>query len=173
MGRFFGAVFWGDMVSKMPKAKENKNNLFFESRGCGEKMILLLQETSNLVFVSYVYFLEHSRKNRYEIGLGLSLLFLFVCSKLFWNEPVQYSWIHRLDGVVAKLVIGCFIMYTLICKKMNAYSLCLYWGLLIGIALSFYMSNYYSNINWCCSLHIFYHGLLHVCCFGASLYAFV
>ena len=138
-----------------------------------EKMILVLQETSNLIFVSYMYFLEHSRKNVYEIALGLSLLLLFLCSKLFWNHPVRYSWIHWLDGLVAKLVIGIFIMYTLICKKMDIYSLCCYWGLLLGMVMSFYMSNYYSSKIWCCTLHIFYHSLLHICCFCASLYAFI
>jgi len=165
-------AFFGGWFQKCLKPKKIKTT-YFLNQGLWRKMILLLQETSNLIFVSYVYFLEHSRKNRCEMVLGLSLLLLFLCSKLFWNHPVRYSWIHWLDGVVAKLVIGGFIIYTLLCKKMNFYSLCCYWWLLIGIAMSFYMSNYYSSKIWCCMLHIFYHGLLHICCFCASLYAFI
>lgn len=66
-----------------------------------------------------------------------------------------------------KIVILFFIMYTLLYKFKFGYLLVLF-----VISISFYFSDKYSNQEWCCNKHLFWHGLLHVFCFFGTFYAF-
>jgi hypothetical protein len=134
-----------------------------------------LKITNFLLGISFIFFIINSKKNINEILLGLCLLASILMSQLFWNSPKKYSLIHKLDAYVAKFSISYFIIYTLLCKNLQisrvlfySYIVCLF-----GIFFSFYMSNYYSSREWCCSNHIYCHGILHICCFIASIYAFL
>ena len=134
-----------------------------------------LKITNLLLFISFIFFMINSKKNIHEVVLGLCLIGSIIMSQLFWNNPKKYSIIHRVDAVVAKFSISYFIIYTLLGKKIQksrvlfySYIVCLF-----GIFFSFYMSNYYSSKEWCCSNHIYCHGMLHICCFIASIYAFL
>jgi len=134
-----------------------------------------LKITNFLLGISFIFFIINSKKNINEVLLGLCLIASILMSQLFWNNPKKYSLIHKVDAYVAKFSISYFIIYTLLGKKLQksrvlfySYIVCLF-----GIFFSFYMSNYYSSKEWCCSNHIYCHGILHLCCFIASLYAFL
>uniref|UniRef100_A0A6C0EFF8 Hemolysin III family channel protein n=1 Tax=viral metagenome TaxID=1070528 RepID=A0A6C0EFF8_9ZZZZ len=134
-----------------------------------------LKITNLLLFISFIFFMINSKKNIHEVLLGLCLIGSIIMSQLFWNNPTKYSTIHKVDAIVAKFSISYFIIYTLLFKKLQM-SWVLFYSYIIslfGIFFSFYMSNYYSSREWCCSNHIYCHGILHICCFIASIYAFL
>jgi len=134
-----------------------------------------LKITNLLLFISFIFFIINSKKIIHEVLLGLCLLASIIMSQLFWNNPKKYSIVHRVDAYVAKFSISYFIIYTLLCKNLQI-SMVLFYSYIVslfGIFFSFYMSNYYSSREWCCSNHIYCHGMLHICCFIASLYAFL
>jgi hypothetical protein len=134
-----------------------------------------LKKTNLLLFISFIFFIINSKKNINEVLLGLCLLASILMSQLFWNNPKKYSLIHKVDAYVAKFSISYFIIYTLLCKNLHISRVLFYSYIvsLFGIFFSFYMSNYYSSREWCSSNHIYCHGILHICCFIASLYAFL
>jgi len=134
-----------------------------------------LKKTNLLLFISFIFFIINSKKNINEVLLGLCLLASILMSQLFWNSPKKYSLIHKVDAYVAKFSISYFIIYTLLCKNLHISRVLFYSYIvsLFGIFFSFYMSNYYSSREWCSSNHIYCHGMLHICCFIASLYAFL
>jgi len=123
----------------------------------------VLQITSCLPLCSFVYFIRNSKKNRSEIFLGYSLLVVFLCSQLFWYNPIRHSIIHKIDAIVAKTSIGYSIFYTVCMKKLPRNLFCSYLMIVFAMGVTFYASNYYSTKEWCCSHHIFYHFLLHLC----------
>jgi hypothetical protein len=134
-----------------------------------------LKITNLLLFISFIFFMINSKKNIHEVLLGVCLICSIIMSQLFWNNPKKYSIVHKVDAIVAKFSISYFIIYTLLCKNLQISSVLFYSYIisLFGIFFSFYMSNYYSSREWCCSNHIYCHGMLHICCFIASLYAFL
>ena len=127
--------------------------------------------TNLLLIVSLFYFLfntqEVKEKPFLEYILASFLIITIIFSQLFWNNPIKQSKIHKIDAIIAKIVIFSFILYTLLYKFKFSYLL-----VLLAIAISFYFSNYYSNQEWCCNKHIFCHGTLHIFCFIATFYAF-
>jgi len=127
--------------------------------------------TNLLLIVSLFYFLfniEETKKKPYvEYILASFLILTIVFSQLFWNNPIKQSKIHKIDAIIAKIVIFSFILYTLFYKFKFSYLL-----VLLAIATSFYFSNYYSNQEWCSNKHLFCHGSLHIFCFIATFYAF-
>jgi hypothetical protein len=102
-----------------------------------------------------------------EMILACFLIITIVFSQLFWNNPIQHSMIHKIDAIIAKIVIFLFILYTLIYKFKFSFLL-----VLLFICISFYYSNKYSNQEWCCNEHLCCHGMLHIFCFIATLYTF-
>ena len=127
--------------------------------------------TNLLLIVSLFYFLfniEETKKKPYvEYVLASFLILTIVFSQLFWNNPIKQSKIHKIDAIIAKIVIFSFILYTLFYKFKFSYLL-----VLLAIATSFYFSNYYSNQEWCSNKHLFCHGSHHIFCFIATFYAF-
>jgi uncharacterized membrane protein len=127
--------------------------------------------TSLLPILSLFYFLfnkqEVKEKLFLEYILASFLIITIIFSQIFWNNPIKQSKIHKIDAIIAKIVIFSFILYTLFYKFKFSYLL-----LLLAISISFYFSNYYSNQEWCCNKHIFCHGSLHILCFIATFYAF-
>jgi hypothetical protein len=123
--------------------------------------------TNLLLIISLIYFIYCKNNSILEYILASFLIVTIVCSQLFWNNPIRYSNIHKIDAIIAKIVIISFIVYTLIYKFKLSYLF-----ILIALFTSFYFSNKYSSQEWCSNKHIFCHGLLHIFCFIASLYAF-
>lgn len=127
--------------------------------------------TNLLLIVSLFYFLfniqETKNKPYVEYILASFLILTMIFSQLFWNNPIKQSKIHKIDAIIAKIVIFSFILYTLFYKFKFSYLL-----VLLAIATSFYFSNYYSNQEWCSNKHLFCHGSLHIFCFIATFYAF-
>jgi phosphatidylserine synthase len=127
--------------------------------------------TNLLLIVSLFYFLfniqETKNKPCVEYILASFLILTIIFSQLFWNNPIKQSKIHKIDAIIAKIVIFSFILYTLFYKFKFSYLL-----VLLAIATSFYFSNYYSNQEWCSNKHLFCHGSLHIFCFIATFYAF-
>jgi hypothetical protein len=132
-----------------------------------------LQITSSILLVSFVFFIFYSRKNIPEITLAILVLIAFIFSQLFWNNPIQYSYIHKIDAFIAKIAILLFICYTLFYKRLGNILLYTYLCFIAFMIYFFYLSDYFSKNEWCCSSHLFYHGLSHLCCGVASLYAFI
>jgi len=127
--------------------------------------------TNLLLIVSIFYFLFSIQKTKnkpyIEYILASFLILTIIFSQLFWNNPIKESKIHKIDAMVAKIVIFSFILYTLVYKFKMSYLL-----VLLAIAISFYFSNYYSNEEWCSNKHLCCHVSLHIFCFIATFYAF-
>ena len=101
------------------------------------------------------------------------LLLTFISSQIFWANPIQYSFFHKLDAVIAKISIAMFIVYTLFYKDLPHYILISYLFIILCLVCCFYYSNYYSSCEWCCDNHLFYHKLVHIFGGFGAFYAFV
>ena len=77
-----------------------------------------------------------------EYLLVCFLIITIVFSQLFWNNPIKLSKIHKIDAIIAKIVILSFILYTIIYKFKVSYLL-----VLLAIAISFYFSYYFSILH--------------------------
>ena len=93
--------------------------------------------TNLLLIVSLFYFLfntqEVKEKPFLEYILASFLIITIIFSQLFWNNPIKQSKIHKIDAIIAKIVIFSFILYTLLYKFKFSYLL-----VLLAIAISFY-----------------------------------
>jgi hypothetical protein len=127
--------------------------------------------TNLLLIITILYFLFNLQKVKdkiiIEYLLVLFLIITIILSQIFWSNPIKGSTIHKIDAINGKIVILSFILYTLLYKFKFSYLL-----ILFVISISFYFSDKYSNQDWCCNKHLFWHGLLHVFCFFATFYAF-
>ncbi len=125
--------------------------------------------TNLLLIISILYFLFNGQKKKpfIEYVLAMFLVATIICSQLFWKNPIKQSKIHKIDAIVAKIVIISFIIYTLLYKYKFGFLI-----VLLAISVSFYLSNYYSNKEWCCNNHLLCHGSLHIFCFIAIFYTF-
>jgi len=126
--------------------------------------------TNLLLIISLFYFLFTRQKIKtinFEYILALFIIPTIICSQLFWNNPIKQSNIHKIDAIIAKITILSFIIYTLLYKFKISYLF-----VLLASIVCFYFSNYYSNKEWCSNQHLFFHGLLHICCFIGTFYAF-
>ena len=107
----------------------------------------------------------------YESGLAIILFAAIYAAQAFWNDPVKNSLMHKVDGVIAKLTIGLFLVYVIAYKGR--------WRdpvLVSSVIILFYfavMSHCNSSLSWCCPAHLFYHGGLHLIASGSAIYAFV
>jgi hypothetical protein len=131
-----------------------------------------LRYTNLLLFISFFYFLFITQKSNnnppwLEYVLASFLIITIIFSQLFWSNPIKQSNIHKIDAIIAKIVIFSFILYTLYYKFKYNYLL-----ILLAIAISFYFSNHYSTKEWCSNKHLCCHGSLHIFCFLATFYAF-
>jgi membrane-associated HD superfamily phosphohydrolase len=130
--------------------------------------------TNLLLIISMFFFLYKTKTrrpqptNKLEYFLATSLIATIIFSQLFWNNPIKYSKIHKIDAIIAKIVISSFILYTIIYKFKFSYLL-----VLSAIAISFYFSNHFSSQEWCSNKHLCCHGSLHLLCFIATFYAFL
>jgi hypothetical protein len=99
-----------------------------------------------------------------------ALLFATIgTSQWFWSNPVKGSPQHKIDGIIAKLTICGFIMYTILCKEPPV----IYYLWLFMFLTTAFASHYYSSQDWCSWKHIITHGSLHLICVCAAWYGFV
>lgn len=133
----------------------------------------ILRITNSLIIISCLFFLQFSDKNIWENILAGSLIVTIIASQLFWANPVRYSAIHRIDGIVAKITVLSFIGYITFYKKIDIILLYLFMILIVWTMYFFFLSNFYSQKQWCCNKHILYHGMSHILCFVCSLIAFL
>jgi hypothetical protein len=131
-----------------------------------------LQWSSCLVIISFLYYCAYSNKNVIENILATMLIPTACVSLWFWYDPQRYSFIHKIDGILAKTTIGSFIIYTWMYKCSNILILYSYTCIVIFIATIFFISHSCSSKEWCSPEHFFYHQLMHFVCFLGSLYAF-
>jgi hypothetical protein len=133
----------------------------------------ILRITNSLIIISFLFFLQFSEKNMWEKILAGCSIIILISSQLFWANPVRYSTIHRIDGIVAKITVLSFIGYVTFYKKIDPILLYLFMILVVWMMYFFLLSNFYSNKEWCCNKHILYHGMSHIFCFICSLFAFL
>jgi len=133
----------------------------------------ILRITNSLLVISFLFFLQFSEKNIWEIMLGGYLVITIIVSQIFWTNPVRYSTIHRIDGIVAKISLFIFIVYVTVYKKIDAALFYLFLIIMVWMVYFFFLSDTNSRKQWCCNNHILYHGMSHIFCFVGSLFAFV
>jgi len=127
-----------------------------------------------LLIISIFYFLFNNQKSfktekqsKIEYILALSLIVTLIFSQLFWNNPIRNSKIHKMDAIVAKIIMFCFALYTIKYKFKISFLF-----ILLAILIFSYFSNYYSEQEWCSDKHLFYHGMVHIFSFIATFYTF-
>ena len=151
-----------------PKTKSNSKS---NSKSNNHKYLCY---TNLLLIISILFFIYKTKSTtnpnptQIEKFLATSLIGTIVFSQLFWNNPIKHSIIHKIDAIIAKIVIASFILYTLIYKYRFSYLL-----VLSAITISFYFSNHYSSQEWCSNKHLCCHASLHIFCFIATFYAFL
>ncbi len=126
--------------------------------------ILLL---TSALFLAPIYLNEMS--NIYSEYLSILLFLTFAFSQMFWSDPVKNSVIHLIDSFLAKLTFVTFLVYTFYIGNATAN----YIFALFSIGIFFYLSHHFSRRSWCCCPHIICHGMAHVCCAYAIMFAFV
>jgi len=132
-----------------------------------------LKITNALLVLTLLYYILNSKKNIGENVLAILIIFILITSQIFWTKPLRYSNIHIIDAYIAKITIISFIIYILFYKIISYFHLFTFIILLLIMFYTFYLSNYYSNKNWCCHNHLLYHGISHIFCFLLSIYAFI
>jgi hypothetical protein len=131
-----------------------------------------LQITNLALLFSLWYFYLQSKKNIYECILAAILVLIIICSQIFWSNPIQHSLVHRIDAIVAKVGLTCFILYILFFKKKTWLGGITAILITICIADTFYLSNHFSTIEWCCETHVMFHGMMHMFCYIGTFFAF-
>lgn len=91
--------------------------------------------------------------------LSLLLHIITVTSLLFWSNPIENSYIHKIDSFFARLTIVSFIIYKLLINNKN---IVVFFGALLITLLLFCISNYYSEKEWCGFNNLFFHTLAHI-----------
>jgi hypothetical protein len=131
--------------------------------------------TNLLLLIPIFYFLFNIKTEtpNTEYLLVAMLFFVMYFSRQFWKNPIKHSRTHIIDGIVAKITMVIFIPYTLYKFSNSSVYLLSYCLILFAIATSFYLSNKYSNEEWCCSKHLICHGLFHIFCFIGTFFAFL
>ncbi len=132
----------------------------------------LLCVTSSLLITSFFFFLFFSSHSLIECILAALLISVLITSQLFWYNPIRYSLLHRIDACIAKITILCFIIYTFLTKLQDNIHLFFYILLLLVLFSMAILSEYYSQKEWLSTHHILFHGLLHICSFIGTFFAF-
>jgi Zn-dependent protease with chaperone function len=73
-----------------------------------------------LLIISIFYYLSNDKKliindlqSNIEYVLALLLIVTIVFSQMFWNNPIKNSKIHKMDAIIAKIVMLSFAIYTI------------------------------------------------------------
>jgi hypothetical protein len=120
-----------------------------------------------LIFPLLFFYQKMNVRSREDYVFALLLVMVIISSQLFWHNPIKNSQIHKVDSIIAKITIFTFILYILIYKFKFSFIF-----VLLAIIISYYFSDHHSKQSWVSNEHIFFHGLLHIFCFIATLYMF-
>ena len=132
-----------------------------------------LRVSNGLLILSIVFYYLYSDKNQYENILAFSLVCMLVISQIFWNDPTRYSLVHKIDGLIAKIVGLIFVIYTLFYKGLGDIELTSYVVLLYITITLFLISDKHSSQEWCSQKHLRIHIIFHIMVFIGTLYAFL
>ena len=64
-----------------------------------------LKITNSLLFISIIFYFLYSKKNLIETSLVTSLYVTIFFTQIFWCNPIKNSLVHKIDAIVAKMVI--------------------------------------------------------------------
>jgi hypothetical protein len=128
-----------------------------------------LQISSTWLLASFLFFVANSLKNTTECALGGGILSCYFLSELFWTDGIRGSIIHRIDGAMAKVNIIGLLSYTSIYKRPPPH----YYVVVSLTTAAFYLSDRASRKQWLSPQHVCIHSFFHMCCFFASIYAFL
>ena len=106
-----------------------------------------------------------------ESGLATILFFAIYASQLFWNNPEKNSFVHKMDGIIAKTTIGTFLIYVIFYKE--RWKDPVFDSLIIMLFYFAVMSHCASSKEWCGYQHLLYHGGLHLVGATSAIYAFI
>ena len=81
-----------------------------------------------------------------------------IVSTTFWINPVRYSAVHILDGLVGKITYVSVCIYIATVRTNNIITTCT-----ILAALIFCISHVISSKCWCSNLHILTYATFHFC----------
>lgn len=110
----------------------------------------------------WVYYYSDKNKNSSLLFLLFIVIIMSIVSVFFWSDPVsnRNTLVHTIDAACARVTIFTFIVYNLYYQIHNSrFFLCM-----AIMFVFFFLSNYYSGIEWCCNDHIYSH-------FGAHMFA--
>jgi len=87
----------------------------------------------------------------------------YLVSFLFWQDPIvfRYSIVHKMHTLLSRVTISSFIIYKFFFYTANNG---LFFFHLACMMFCFLFSQYYSEQQWCCDYHLFWH-------MGAHLFA--
>lgn len=131
---------------------------------------LFLCLTSFLIVFPLYFFGKIKNKKNSEIICAFFLLLIFTTSILFWVNPIQHSFFHKLDAFIVRISI-LYILFYVFFVKYKHIKLFLY---LFCISFLFYFYGHkYSNIKWCCDEHFIFHGIFHIFCYFSCIFLFI
>lgn len=126
-----------------------------------EKCVTLCQ-SSMLMLFPFLYIFFKNGKNKWENLIGFLLFFIIIFSQLFWSCPINKCIIHRIDAFIAKITIGISFIYFTFYKKKGNNQIYFIIFCVLGMTISFYLSDVSSSNEWLSISHIFYHSFVHI-----------
>jgi hypothetical protein len=119
--------------------------------------------SSSFFIAPFLYlYLFVEQPNPYELFLSVLLLFNFALSVMFWHNPIKRSFVHRIDGYLAKLMVGLTFIYVAFIKEIECFYKYIFYGVCLLFILMARLSNIFSRKEWRSRTHIFYHFLMHL-----------
>jgi len=122
----------------------------------------ILSITSLFLLFPLFIFVNKIKKNIYEILLAILLLINIKLSFIFWLNPINKSFVHKLDGFFGKISYILFLIYTLLIKDLDYIFKLIVWVCFITSIYLFYWSNICSSYKWCCNNHLLCHSFFHL-----------
>lgn len=133
----------------------------------------LLYFTSHL-FLLPVFYYTFTIKHTKLLTILFSMVFInFIFSIAFWSSPIKGSTIHKIDSILAKTTIAAMILTTTIRRIIVNKSIWYFFGSLAIMILFFYLSNFYSTIEWCCKEHLITHAIGHLMATISMFFVFI
>ena len=96
-----------------------------------------------------------------KICAGLTVL-MILFGELFWINPIQFGFFHRIDGFIVKISFCYQVNYLFFRKSLNIQNKIKLYTSFFVLLISFYFSNYFSSKEWCSKYHIFFHIITHI-----------
>jgi hypothetical protein len=134
----------------------------------------ILVFSSSFFIAPFLYlYLFVEKPDFYELLLSVLLLFNFVLSVMFWHNPIKRSFVHRIDGFMAKLIVVLMFIYIAFIKEIEYFYKFIFYGFYLLFISMARLSNIFSRKEWRSRTHIFYHFLMHLCGIFGFFIAFI